>query len=124
MAAPAIRGSTAPATGLAATAPASTAVGDAVITWERATTTAPTHTLQANYSLVRSHLHDDGSTDGRLSIAVRTAAVAGAQSYQGFTSNMSGTTRTGLIDVLRAGASSPRSFPSDGALVLWTITPR
>lgn len=104
MAAPSIRGSTAPATGLAVTSPAGTQVGDMVIvlTWERAGAGSPTHTLQSGFSQIRTHAHDDGSTDGRLSAAFAVATVSGAQSYQAYTTSGSGTVRTGCI-VLQAG---------------------
>lgn len=105
MAAPSIRGSTAPIAGGAATSPAGTQIGDCVIviTWERAGAGVPTHTLQGGFSEIRSHSHDDGSTDGRLSVAFAIATAAGAQSYQAYTTS-TGTPAwwTGLV-VLAVG---------------------
>lgn len=99
MASPTVRGRTAPAAGLSATSPAGTAVGDMVIvfTWERAGAGVPTHTLQANFVEIISHSHDDGSTDGRLSVGYKIATASGANSYQAYTSSNGTETWTGIV---------------------------
>lgn len=104
MAAPTIRGSTAAAAGLSATSPASTQVDDLVIvgTWERAGAGVPTHTLQSGFTELRTHSHNDGSTDGRLSFAYKIATSSGATSYQAYTSDNGTSVWTGIL-VLTAG---------------------
>lgn len=99
MAAPTQRGSTAPVSGLVTAAPAGTQIGDLVIvfTWERAGAGVPTHTRQSTFVTILSHSHDDGSTDGRLSVAYKIADAAGAQNYQAYTTNGSGTVYTGCL---------------------------
>lgn len=103
MAAPSIRGSTAPGSGLAVTSPAGTQVGDMVIccTWERAGAGIPTHTLQSGNGFVEinSHSHNDGSTDGRLSVAYKIATASGANSYTAYSTDGTGTVYTGCIVV-------------------------
>jgi hypothetical protein len=115
MAAPIVRGRTAPVAGGAATSPASTAVGDMVIvfTWERAGAGVPTHTLQSTFVEIRTHSHDDGSTDGRLSVAYKIATSAGATSYQAYTSS-TGTPAwwTGIV-VLTTGTFDTASIASN-----------
>lgn len=90
MAAPTIRGFTNSVlsdTGTV-TSPAGTQVGDLVLcfVWSQGTNapTAPAHSVQAGFTEVRSHSHNDGTTDGRLSIAGKVATVAGANSYQAY----------------------------------------
>lgn len=106
MAAPAPRAFTAAAAGLSATSPASTEVDDMVIcvTWERAGAGIPTHTVQTGSGFVeiRTGPHDDGSTDGRLSVAYKIATSAGANSYQAYTSSVGTETWTGIV-VLKKG---------------------
>lgn len=101
MAAPSIRGSTAPVSGLSTTSPAGTQVGDLVvcITWERAGAGSPTHTCQTGSGFVeiRTHAHDDGSTDGRLSCAYKVATSSGANAYAAYTTSGAGTVYTGCI---------------------------
>lgn len=61
--------------------PADTAIGDLVLclVWSQGTNLATlTHTQQIGNTMVRSHGHDDGTTDGRLSVSCRVATVAGA----------------------------------------------
>lgn len=92
MAAPVLRGQTAPVAGGSSTSPASTQVGDLVVvyTFERLAGAAGS-TLSVNagagFSQIRNHFHDDSSTDGALAVAYKVATQAGAQSYQGFTSS-------------------------------------
>lgn len=65
-------------------APSDTAIGDVILffVWSQGTdNTTLTHTLQSGFTQVRTHGHDDGTTDGRLSVAVKVVTVAGAQSY-------------------------------------------
>lgn len=101
MAAPSVRGRTAPAAGLSATSPSATAIGDMVIvfSWERAGAGVPTHTLDSanGYVQIFSHSHDDGSTDGRLSVGYKIATSAGANSYQAYTSSVGTETWTGIV---------------------------
>ena len=89
MASPTIRASVAPVTGLTGTSPSGTQVGDLVVCvlWERAGAGVPTHTLQSNFIEAVTVSHDDGSTDGRLSIAGKVATSSGSQSYQPYTSS-------------------------------------
>lgn len=102
MAAPTIRGQTAPVAGLTTTSPAGTQVGDLVIviTAERlAGGSGSTLTKHSSMTAeIRNHFHNDGSTDGALAAAWQIATVAGAQSYQGFTSSTgSPVAQTGCI---------------------------
>ncbi|HJR01825.1 MAG TPA: hypothetical protein VKA83_09350 [Methylomirabilota bacterium] len=101
MAAPSRRAETAPVAGLSTTSPAGTQVGDLVVvfTWERAGAGIPTHTLQAGFVEILSHSHNDGSTDGRLSVAGKIATAAGAASYQAYTSSVGTETWTGCYVV-------------------------
>lgn len=88
MAAPTIRGSTAPASGASSTSHVNTAVGDlvVVVTWSVGSNqTTLTHTLQAGFTEIRQHAHDDGTTDGRLSVAYKVAAQSGASAYTPYT---------------------------------------
>ncbi len=92
------------ATGTAATqtlAPQSAAsvqIGDLVVvtTWTVGGNGVPTHTLQTGFTQVFSQSHDDGNTDGRLSVAFKVATAAGVQTYQAYTSS-AGTSFSGLI---------------------------
>lgn len=101
MASPTRRNQTAPAAGLSVTSPSDTAVGDLVVvfTWERAGAGVPTHTLQAGFIEFQSINHNDGNTDGRLSVAGKIATAAGAQSYQAYTSSVGTETWTGCVTV-------------------------
>ena len=119
----AVRGATAGTQTLAPVAPSTTQVGDLVIvtTWTWTTNnTVPTHTLQSGFTQLRTQDLNDGSTDGRLSIAYRVATAAGATSYQAYTSN-TGTSFSGIV-VVRAGqfdlnaiATSSTFSTADGA---------
>src|SRR5215207_1989155 len=99
MASPIVRGRTAPVAGLIATSPSVTQVGDMVIvlTWERAGAGVPSHTLQANFQEIVSHAHDDGTTDGRLSVAYKIATATGTNGYQAYASSVGTTTWSGII---------------------------
>ena len=108
MASPTIDNTVAPVAGGAATSGAGTDIGDLVIvfTWERAGAGIPTHTLQSGFTEILSHGHNDGSTDGRLSVAFKVATSAGSVSYQAYTTS-TGTPAwwTGLY-ILDAGTYS------------------
>ena len=98
------RTNTAPSATLAPTANAATQVGDLVIvfTWSINGNGIPTHTLQAGFTEITNRSIDDGNTDGRLSVAYRVATVAGAQTYQAYTSSGQTAVLSGII-VLRSG---------------------
>ena len=94
---------TAPSATLAPTSDASTAVGDLVIvtTWTATSTNGiPTHTLQTGFTQILSRSLNNGSTDGRLSVAYMVATVAGAQPYAAYTSSTG--TSLSAITVIRA----------------------
>lgn len=103
---PTVRASTAPSATLSPTSPASTQVGDLVIvvTATVAAAGVPTHTVQTGdgFTEIRSHSHDDGSTDGRVSIACKVAASSGANTYTAY-SVSGGTSNHSLIIVITAG---------------------
>jgi hypothetical protein len=109
MAAPVHRGHSIPViTTGAVSSPSSTLVGDLLIfyVWSQGTTAFPTHTLTSgqDYFEWLTWEHNDGSTDGRFSVAVKEAAVAGAQSYTPY--SISGATANGTsigVIVLEAG---------------------
>ena len=106
MAAPSIRGVTAPTNTVSPSSPSSTQVGDRVVvwTWTLAGAGVPTHTLQSGFTEILSHSHDDGSTDGRLSCAYKDATSAGANTYQAYAESGSGITgRLSGILVLQSG---------------------
>lgn len=105
-----IRGSTAATATNNPTSPAGTQVGDMVIVihWTRNGAGVPTHTLQSGFTEIRSHGHDDGSTDGRLSVAYRIATSSGANGYNAYTSS-AGTDYAGII-VLQAGTFDPTTI--------------
>lgn len=107
--------------GLSTTTHSATAVGDLVVvfTWERGTAGSPTHTLQGDgstYREIRTHAHDDGSTDGRLSVAAIVATVAGAQAYQAYTTNGSGTVETGCIVIQGGTFRGLASLPTSNSI--------
>lgn len=133
MAAPVIRGSTAPAATTSPTSPATTSAGDLVIvvTWTRGGAGVPTHTLQSGFTEIRNHSHDDGSTDGRLSAACIEAVTPGATSYQAYTSSGSdvwsgiivlegGTFNDDLLlvdDVTNSVTQTNNAVPNPGSVV-------
>lgn len=126
MASPTVRGRTAPAAGLTSTSPASTQVGDLVLvfTFERAGVGVPTHSLHSGAdAFVVQQPHDDGSTDGRLSITRKTATQAGAQSYQGVTSSTgSPVAWTGCV-VVTAGTFAVGTVTGTGVSATGTGVP-
>lgn len=93
MASPTVRGTPTIGTGLSRTSDATTAVGDYIvmINWERNGAGSATHTLQGGQDWTEipnsNFAHNDGSTDGRWSAAVKRVTVAGAQTYQSHTSS-------------------------------------
>jgi hypothetical protein len=94
--------------------PSDTSIGDLVVifVWSQFTTTATTHTIQAGYTTVRSHSHNDSTTCGRLSVATKVATAAGVQSYVPFTiaSATAGQTCVGLITVTGANTNAPGTW--------------
>ncbi len=102
-----VRAATAPTAVLAQTSPAGTLIGDLVIciTFGRGAAGVPTHTCQtgSNFVEIRTHAHDDGSTDGRLSVAYKIATQNGAQSYQAYTSSLAAGSDWTAIVVLTVG---------------------
>lgn len=116
MAAPAIRGSTAAVSGGSTTSPAGTAVDDLVIvvTWERNGAGSATHTLQSGFTEIFTWAHDDGSTDGRLSVAYKKATSGGANAYAAYTSSSGTEWWTGCI-VLKAGTFDESAIASGTA---------
>ncbi|MFN0252082.1 MAG: MopE-related protein [Kofleriaceae bacterium] len=97
------RTNTAPVVGASATSNAATQVNDLVIVFTYSTRNGtPTHTLQGGFTEIFTRAVDDGATDSRLSVAWRTAASAGAQSYQAYVPQTGSASMTGLL-VLRAG---------------------
>jgi hypothetical protein len=103
---PTIRASTAPTATTSPTSPGSTAIGDLVIVihWTPGTAGEPTHTIQSgnNFVEIRTHAHNDGSTDGRLSVAYKIATAGGANAYNAYTSS-GGTSDFAGIVVLQVG---------------------
>lgn len=95
---PTVRGNTAATNTNSPVSPASTQIGDMVLVmhFTRGGAGVPTHTIQGGFTEIRSHAHDDGNTDGRLSIAYIIATSAGALSYNAYTSN-TGTDFAGIV---------------------------
>src|SRR5688572_8152388 len=98
-----VRASTAATATNSPSSPASTEVGDCVIVvhWTRGGAGEPTHTKQSGFEEIRSHAHNDGSTDGRLSVAYKIATSSGANAYNTYVSN-TGTDYAGIV-VLKKG---------------------
>lgn len=99
-----IRASTAATATNSPTSPGSTAVGDLVLVvhWTKVDGNGvPTHSIQSGFTEIRSHSHDDGSTDGRLSLAYKVADTSGANAYNAYTSS-AGTDFAGIV-VLTVG---------------------
>jgi formylglycine-generating enzyme required for sulfatase activity len=94
---------TAPSATDAPVSNAATQVGDLVIvtTWTRGTAGIPTHTLQAGFTQIRTQDLNDGSLDGKLSIAYRVATVAGAQTNRAYITG--GGTSYSSLTVLKVG---------------------
>src|SRR4029077_15982926 len=88
MASPVLKNFTQAQIGANPAAPADTAVGDLVIffLWSQGTA-IPTHALNVGFTQIRSHAHDDGTTDGRLTAVCRVVTVAGAQTYNPITAS-------------------------------------
>lgn len=110
-----IRGTTTPTQVTAPTTPAATEPGDLVIIflWTNGTAGVPTHTIQSNYTQIISQSHDDGSTDGRLSVAYHNPSGGDA-----------GTNLTGAQTVTPYATSGGTDYA--GVIVLkkgyWTVT--
>jgi hypothetical protein len=116
MAAPVVKNVTQPVLSDTGTvsSPSDTAIGDLVIifVWSQFTTTATTHTIQSGFTTIRTHSHNDSTTCGRLSVACKTAAAIGTQSYQPYTigSATAGQTCAGIITVTGANTNAPNAW--------------
>ena len=130
MAAPVLRSVTAPAISTGAvTSPSSTQIGDLIVfvVWSQGTA-IPTHTLQSGFTTIRTGAHDDGTTDGRLSVAIKEATLAGAQSYTPYTVSgaTAGQTSVGCV-VYQAGTWSRSVLtvtpPNNGASLTTNAVP-
>ena len=124
MAAPTIIGVTDTVVGMASTSHASTSVGDLVIVgvWERAGAGIPNHTLQAGFIELFSQSHNDGSTDGRLSVACKIATASGANSYTPYTSSV-GTDTWSCSIVLDEGTFALHHRVATGVSTTGTTAP-
>lgn len=122
MAFPVVREATAPTATTTPSTPASTQVGDLIVVllWTVVGAGVPTHTLQLGWSEEFSHSHDDGSTDGRLSVAYKVASQAGAQVQTPYISSSVTGNLAGVI-VLQAGTFDPAD-PFLGTPVTLTTT--
>jgi hypothetical protein len=107
--------------GGATTSPSGTLIGDLVIvvTWERMADggSVPTHTVDGagGYVEIKSQPHDDGTTDGRLSIAYKVATADGAQSYQAYTSSDGTDWWTGCV-VIQKGTYAVSTLPKSAGV--------
>jgi hypothetical protein len=125
VAAPIIRGSVAPIISVAPVAHADTAVGDLVLIWYWTQgAVVPSHALQGGgteYIEIRTHSHDDGTTDGRLSVAYKIATNAGAQTYTAYvvTNGTANQTSAGTCS-LQAGTFNVSSLPTNNSSTLTT----
>lgn len=97
-----VRSSTAATATNSPTSPSDVVVGDLVLVihWTRGGAGVPTHTLQGGFTEIRSHSHNDGSTDGRLSLAYKIATSSGATAYHAYTSD-TGTDYAGIVVVTK-----------------------
>jgi hypothetical protein len=125
VASPVVRNRVAPVAGLSGTSPSDTAIGDLVLvfTFERAGAGVPTHTVQGGFVQVISQDHNDGSTDGRLSVARKVATQAGAQSYQGFTSSTGSPVAWTALVVVQVGTHAPGTVVGTGVSATGTGVP-
>lgn len=128
MAAPTYRSGTQPVLSDAGTvtSPADTVIGDLVVIflWSQGTN-IPTHTIQGGYTQIRSHSHNDGTTDGRLSVAYRVATSAGAQAYTPYTISgaTAGQTCVGCIVITTDTYSLLASFPQNSSTLTTSGVP-
>ncbi len=108
---PLLRGFTAPViTTGAILSPASTQAGDLMIfvVWSQNASVTPTHTRQSGFFAWRDHPHDDGTADGRASVAVMQAASPGAASYTPYVvTNAAANQTSGCCYVIQAGTWDP-----------------
>ena len=114
---------TAPVSGVSATSNGATVVGDLVVvtTWSAINNGIPTHTLQTGFTEIISTSVNDGSLDGRLSVAYKVATAAGAQPYQAYVSN--GANNVTGLTVLRAGTYDLNNIVSAGATTTTNAAP-
>lgn len=127
MAAPTVRGRTAPVSGLSTTSPAGTQIGDIVVCvmWNRHSGdgTIPTHTLQSGFTEIHTQTYTESSVNaGRLSTAYAVATVAGAQSYQPYTQS-GGENQATLCVVIQGDTVDTGSIPAAGATTTNTSPP-
>jgi colicin import membrane protein len=125
MAAPTIRGVTTPIiTTAAINQPSATQVGDLVIFWlwsQAANSTTVTHTLQSGFITIRTAPHEDGTTDGRLSVAYRVADQAGTVSLTPYTvANATANQTAGGAVALTVGTFDVSSAPPNNGSSLTT----
>lgn len=119
-ASPTVHGSTAAVAGLSTTSPSSTIIGDLVVvyTGERTGSGIPTHTVDSGngYVEIISQQLEDGTTDGRLSVAYKIATANGAQSYTAYSSSVGTETWTGCLVVDKDTYDVDTLPPSAGTL--------
>jgi hypothetical protein len=125
-----IRGVTVPTAISQPNSPSTTEPGDLVIVflWTNGTAGVPTHTLQSNWTQIISQSHDDGSTDGRLSVAYHNPSggdagtnLTGTQTLSPY-STSGGTDYAGVI-VLKRGYWTVTGIQSAGTNDTGTTAP-
>ena len=115
MAAPVLKNFTQAVIGTAVSSPADTAIGDLVvcIVWSQgADSTTLTHAIQSTFTTIRSHAHEDGTNDGRLSVACKIATALGTQTYTPYTITNATANQTAIacITVTGADTTDPASW--------------
>ncbi len=132
MAAPVVRDFRAPAVATSNTlpagiSPAATQTGDMVLCflWSQGANQATlTHTLQSGFNQVRQHAHDDGTTDGRLSVAWRLAPSGSSFTYAPFAvaNATAGQNSIGTV-VLQAGTFGTGTFAQNSSTATTNAPP-
>ena len=115
MAAPVVKNFTQAVIGTSVSSPSDTAIGDLVIcfVWSQGTdSTTLTHAIQSTFTTIRSHAHEDGTTDGRLSVACKIATAIGTQTYTPYTITNATANQTAIacITVTGADTTDPASW--------------
>ena len=115
MASPVVKNFTQAVIGTSVSSPSDTAIGDLVIcfVWSQgADSTTLTHAIQSTFTTIRSHAHEDGTTDGRLSVACKIAAATGTQTYTPYTITNATANQTAIacITVTGADTTDPTSW--------------
>jgi hypothetical protein len=106
--------------------PSGTQVGDLVIFWlwsQAANSTTVTHTknADASYVTIRSAAHEDGTTDGRLTVGYRIATQAGTVAHTPYTvANANANQTTGGAIALTAGTFDVSTLPPNNGASLTT----